>query len=345
MGFADVSASDLLETIREFDRLGREAFLAHYGYGEATRFFLIHEGRRYDSKAIVGVAHQVRHSRPLRFDEFSGGEQTVVRHLRLLGFTVQSVRNPDWTREEVILACALLATNDWRYLNAQDPRVAELSQLLQQLAIHPTETRAADFRNANGVARKTADIATQHPSYDGKPTNGGQHDKPVLLEFLARPVEMMATAQAIRESAAEEQLQLLLPVDLDLDESAAEGRILERKHLARERDQRLRARKIAAVRRASGRMACQACAFDFAETYGEHGIDYIECHHRVPLYASGPTTTRLADLVLLCSNCHRMIHRTTPWLTFEELCTLIQRARARQAAGLGGDTYRVSASR
>ena len=329
MGFADVSASDVLETIREFDRLGREAFLARYGFGEATRFYLIHEGRRYDSKAIVGVAHQVRHGRPLRSDEFSGGEQTVIRHLRLLGFTVQSGRNPDWNREEVILACALLATNDWHYLNAHDPRVAELSHLLQQLVIHPVESRGPDFRNTNGVARKTADIATQHPGYRGKPTNGGRHDKPVLLEFLAHPAEMMATAQAIRESAAEEELQRLLPADLDLEESADEGHILERKHLARERDPKLRARKIGKVRQANGRVACEACGFDFAETYGERGTDYIECHHRVPLHASGPTTTRLIDLVLLCSNCHRMIHRTTPWLTVEELCTMIDIARAR----------------
>ncbi|MDP6032209.1 MAG: HNH endonuclease [Alphaproteobacteria bacterium] len=33
--------------------------------------------------------------------------------------------------------------------------------------------------------------------------------------------------------------------------------------------------------------------------------------------------TKLSDLVLLCSNCHRMVHRKRPWLTVRELRELI----------------------
>ena len=33
--------------------------------------------------------------------------------------------------------------------------------------------------------------------------------------------------------------------------------------------------------------------------------------------------TKLVDLVLLCSNCHRMVHRKKPWLNLEELMELI----------------------
>ena len=35
----------------------------------------------------------------------------------------------------------------------------------------------------------------------------------------------------------------------------------------------------------------------------------------------------LADLALLCSNCHRMIHRTKRWLTVEELQDLVASQR------------------
>lgn len=31
-----------------------------------------------------------------------------------------------------------------------------------------------------------------------------------------------------------------------------------------------------------------------------------------------PSTTYLRDLALVCSNCHRMIDRSRPWLTVEE---------------------------
>jgi hypothetical protein len=57
MGLNDVTREGVLAAMGEFDRLGRDAFLAKYGFGGARAYFLVHEGRRYDSKAIVGAAH------------------------------------------------------------------------------------------------------------------------------------------------------------------------------------------------------------------------------------------------------------------------------------------------
>jgi 5-methylcytosine-specific restriction protein A len=42
--------------IAEFDALGRDAFLAKYGFERARQYRLVHETREYDSKAIAGVA-------------------------------------------------------------------------------------------------------------------------------------------------------------------------------------------------------------------------------------------------------------------------------------------------
>lgn len=65
------------------------------------------------------------------------------------------------------------------------------------------------------------------------------------------------------------------------------------------------------------------CGFDFVAAYGPHGEGYIECHHVIPLHASGEVKTRLEDLVLICANCHRMIHRRAPWLTPAQLRAFI----------------------
>lgn len=80
----------ILRAIHEYERLGRRRFLSMYGYGEARRYFLLHEQRYYDSKAIYGVAFKFdpRVGRPLRASEFSGGEETVAQALRSLGFFV-----------------------------------------------------------------------------------------------------------------------------------------------------------------------------------------------------------------------------------------------------------------
>ena len=69
-----------------------------------------------------------------------------------------------------------------------------------------------------------------------------------------------------------------------------------------------------------GRVFCEACEFDLQGKYGERGDGYIECHHMKPIPELKPGEKMTnADLALLCSNCHRMVHRRKPWLTLEKL--------------------------
>lgn len=80
------------QAVAEHDAIGREAFLAKYGFEAARHFAVVVDGLRYDPKAIVGAAHQYGNGRPLRTDEFSGGEAHANRVLRDLGFAVQDLR-------------------------------------------------------------------------------------------------------------------------------------------------------------------------------------------------------------------------------------------------------------
>ncbi|WP_406640478.1 HNH endonuclease [Amycolatopsis sp. WGS_07] len=237
-------------------------------------------------------------------------------------------RNPNWTRDEATLACALVVENGWRELRADDAKVVELSKLLQRLPFYPPEVRAETFRNPNGVARKTVDLTTRRPGYKGGQTKGGKVDIDVISDFLSDEPGMLARAKAITE-AVELYPEVHHPaqpdLDLDGDLSAEEGGILARVHLIRERDPKLRKKKIDQARKEHGRVACEACDFDFEKTYGTRGRNFAECHHRTPLSESGPTKTELKHLAVLCSNCHRMIHRTKPWLTVEELQDLVRR--------------------
>ena len=76
----------------------------------------------------------------------------------------------------------------------------------------------------------------------------------------------------------------------------------------------------------NGIIVCEACGFDFYKIYGDIGHGYIEIHHQKPIYQyeeadfSRLVTKALEDLIPLCSNCHRMIHRKrdSP-LSIEEL--------------------------
>ncbi|MCV7223643.1 HNH endonuclease [Mycolicibacterium elephantis] len=329
MALADLTAAAVNAAIDEYDEVGRDAFLVKYGFGPAKDYFVIRDGKQYDSKAIAGAAHSyLPGGQPLHADEFSGGEATVVRQLRQLGFHVPPKRSPPWVRDEVILACDLVAQNAWQYMTAEDPRVIELSALLQRLPFHPIEVRSDTFRNPNGVARKTVDIATHHPDYTGQPTKGGAIDEEVLQEFLDDPAYMHGIAEELRRAIANDSVeQLVTPIDEE-DDEAHEGRLLQRRHFVRERDKNLRRKKIADFLKKHPRVGCEVCGFDFEAIYGERGREYIEVHHTLPLHASGETKTKLSDLILLCANCHRMVHRSAPWLTPDELRGLLDQSTA-----------------
>lgn len=68
-------------------------------------------------------------------------------------------------------------------------------------------------------------------------------------------------------------------------------------------------------------LKCKACGFDFEKTYGSWGKNYIEVHHVIPIGDGVERKTNpKTDLTVVCSNCHRMIHRKqNVTLTIEEL--------------------------
>ncbi|MFC4534630.1 HNH endonuclease [Sphaerisporangium dianthi] len=88
MALSDLRREMVLAAMTEYDTLGRDVFLETHGYGPARGYFVRYDGRRYDSKAIAGVAHRGVDGHPLRAGDFSGGNATVARVLENLGFEV-----------------------------------------------------------------------------------------------------------------------------------------------------------------------------------------------------------------------------------------------------------------
>lgn len=80
-------------------------------------------------------------------------------------------------------------------------------------------------------------------------------------------------------------------------------------HMRYERDNSL-IRKIKELAiKANPMLNCEVCGFSFFEKYGELGQGFIEAHHKRPLSETKETKTTRDDIALVCSNCHRMIHR------------------------------------
>ena len=84
-----------------------------------------------------------------------------------------------------------------------------------------------------------------------------------------------------------------------------ENRNLVTSHLLRERS-----RLLATDRKIEDDYKCQICGFQFEKKYGKIGADYAEAHHIIPLHKlSGEVRTQIEDLITVCANCHRMLHR------------------------------------
>jgi len=104
-----------------------------------------------------------------------------------------------------------------------------------------------------------------------------------------------------------------------------EGKEKMKQHAERERNPKLAKCAKARQRKELGKNICQACKFDFGYRYGDVGKDYVEAHHTIPVSELKPgDKTRLSDIALVCSNCHRMLHRKRPWLSMSQLKDLIK---------------------
>ncbi|MGY4644230.1 hypothetical protein [Cellulomonas sp. URHB0016] len=86
--FSAVTRQHVLQAIAEYDSRGEEDFLGVYGYIPSADYTLQHNGRDYDSQAILGVAHRYATGRLAAAHEFSNGPSGTSAILRKRGFEV-----------------------------------------------------------------------------------------------------------------------------------------------------------------------------------------------------------------------------------------------------------------
>lgn len=167
----------------------------------------------------------------------------------------------------------------------------------------------------------------------GKPFRADAMVRSILASWGDRPEdELRAVVIAIRDgvinavAAEDDHPETGAPPE---GERRTEG---DRKVYVSWRYERAPANRAAAVRLHG--CICMGCRFDFAMVYGPTGAGYIEVHHAMPLAEYGRRETDPAkDLVVLCANCHRMVHRRRGiCLSLSELRGLIDQTRS--GAGL-----------
>lgn len=224
------------------------------------------------------------------------------------------MRNPRWHRDEIILALDLYFRLRPGQIYSKNQDIIDLSELLNRLPIYENKPDAEKFRNANGTSLKLSNFLAIDPNYTGKGmASFSKLDSEIFFEFNNDLPKLSRIAKQIKAIALDTTLmkQMNLASEDTTEEIAVkEGELLFRFHKYRERNKYIVSKKKNDFFKKHGYLACELCHFDFEKTYGKIGKGFIECHHKIPLYLSDISTkTKLEDLMLVCSNCHRMLHR------------------------------------
>ncbi len=82
----------IIGAIQKFDRIGRSNMRRKYSGGLSKSFYIKYEGRNYDLKLILRVAHELSTSKPLSTEDFNTTQGK--QHLESLGFTVIKTSDP-----------------------------------------------------------------------------------------------------------------------------------------------------------------------------------------------------------------------------------------------------------
>lgn len=223
--------------------------------------------------------------------------------------------NPNWTRDETILALDLYFDLDGKIPSGSDERVKALSEVLRRFPYHALASRKESFRNPDGVAFKLQNLK-QVATGKGL-GNVSETDRAVWLEFGSSPTKTKSLANLIRAGVVASESAKSVPEEVEF----AEGRVITELHSRREREPKLRERLLSS-RRSAKRLFCEMCNAPSPSSNEALMGAHFEAHHIVPLASTGVRITRLSDMALLCANCHRLLHRAIAiekrWLTVAE---------------------------
>lgn len=222
------------------------------------------------------------------------------------GESVDSKRNPAWRREELILALHHYFTEPKIDHRQESPKIEVLCQVLNSLPYHTS--KGETFHTPASCEMMLSNFRSLDPDENGVELSSvAKADQAIWEEFvgdragLAREAERVRVDGTALPEASDEP-------DLD-QEQYSEGQLYYRMHRGRERSQGLPEKAKQRFRKLHGRLFCEVCGFDFAKTYGSMGDGFIEAHHTKPVSQIAPgEKTKLADLAMVCSNCHRMLH-------------------------------------
>jgi 5-methylcytosine-specific restriction protein A len=237
--------------------------------------------------------------------------------------TKEKKTNPDWTREELILALNLYFDLDQGQMHKGHPDVIRVSNELRELNIHKEIPDKIKFRNPSGISRRLANFKTMDSGYGGEGlANSGKLAKEVFKEFNHHRDKLRKEASLIR--------QLYLGPKSEKKTVAEEKKLnyqaefLFQFHKNRETDPLVIKVKKEMVLSDAKSLKCEVCGFDSVSVYGELGRDLMEIHYNIE-FQSEPAleSSSMEDFIIICSNCHKVLDKNFALIDADDLKNII----------------------
>lgn len=229
--------------------------------------------------------------------------------------------NPDWTREELILALDLYYNLNQGQMHKGHPDVIKLSNELRVLNFHKHIPDKTKFRNPSGISRRLGNFKTMDSSYSGKGLrNSGKLAKEIFIEFSNNRNKLKKEADLIRQLYLKNEIKSKVSEEIDKYNTD----YFYKYHKNRETDPLVLKVKKSIVNADYKKLKCEVCGFDSVEFYGEIADDLMEIHYNKEFNEEKEILLNdINDFIIVCSNCHKVLDKHFGFLDATDLKKLI----------------------
>lgn len=332
--FPDASRDEFLKAFSRFDKEMRNQLeWSRWTDNLAYKYAIFYQHNLYPVKTIVSLANCI----PVQ--QFSGVNQANT-YVTNLGFRVINLRAFSWTIESGTIACKFLDKSAFLHRGTCIP--LEIRPFFLEYEISPGEKRDIslvhgdqtysahiDFESTDTARTRlfwnsnfTSLLKSTFPYHYQQYSQGLKPISEIVIRFnrVSGYEEYQVTFAG--EIAADTASSDIQADELEDRGPQKEGSVKE--YFGKRYERSPINRKLAIQLHG---LACNVCGFNFEAVYGARGTDYIEVHHVKPIstFTEEQHVDPKTDLMTICSNCHRMIHRQpNDILTVEQLRNIIQ---------------------
>jgi 5-methylcytosine-specific restriction enzyme A len=318
----NLTKKDIFKAIQEIDVNGIPL------NRNSTGWDVLYDGKHYPPKYLISIANKFTNGEELQPQEFSGGSESN-KFLMSLGFEIVKggtqdnefpITSHSWTVLSENIAIKKLDKSAFLHHGTGIPNEIRSFFGLEGFLEGENRPTTLLYKGKAFAAHFSID-PTKRLRLFWKADFSGllKKELPEWFEKFSRDNEVDSEAPVMRfktlTSEGKYEIALIFPDFIKQDIEAEKSEEFEPKpegsiksyygkRYERNPENRRKAIEIHGT-------TCAVCEFDFEKVYGERGKGFIEVHHTEPL--GSLTEEKIVDpntdLIPVCSNCHRMIHR------------------------------------